>query len=1256
MLDGNRNVVLKFYDPESGKIKLARDSSYAEYSYAEPSYHKLGEIDPDKQIQAEKTDPVTGEKLQLVKAYARGWSFGRHDVESGVDANGNTILETKKSNQVWESDIKPYESYLHDRDLSVGLFYDITGKPKKIDMPVPENVNAELRLILDSKESGEFKKYLEEWADSLSQPIPHLRRVAVDIEVDVPRGQTVESLIGSGSSTITAISFKGDGVDRVLALDPSGETTDCGDFELHSYLDEPAMLRAAFKIIEEFPVILTYNGTNFDLPYLAARANTLEAYGGGRFDVPFEVRKISGSGQATHIVSFRKCVHVDLYQIMDNKAFQVYVFDNKYSKKGLGDVSRAILGRGKIEYDVFAKHPVRDLAKYCYNDSLLTYDLTAHENDMLMNMLVIIARIARMPLDDVARYRVSQWVRSRLYYDHRRSNILIPNRHDLEARSQGVMADAKIKGKKYQGGLVIEPHPGIYFDVMVVDFASLYPSIVKSYNISYETVRCPHEECHSNMLPLTNHWCCTKKYGITSLMIGSLRDLRVQYYKRLSKDDSIPEGLRFQYSAVAQALKVILNASYGVMGADIFPLYFLPAAEATTAIGRHTIQGTIDACKEAGIRVLYGDSVPGDTPITCERNGVRQIVPIQSLIAPSVIHGRQKHAALKVLSDDGFVDVKYSYVHKVRKTGYRIGTRKSYVEVTDDHSLVVGGREVKPHQLKIGDSIDISDQSVFKNDHVLSDDMAWLFGFYLSDGTLGEYVTQRMWKIVKNDKTKLEKAQRIIFKHLGFQTKILNYPSSKKLHTLVSADKSVSTIIEYFKYHCYSSKIKIIPGCVLNGTRRVKTAFMQGLVDGDGHVNKKDKSVVFGQVHKSILAGYISIVRALGYDYSLKFRKDKPNYIGIRIIRNTNDARIRPADTIVLLEPFKIDTYVYDLSTHNEHFRGGLGNVLLHNTDSVFLLAPTDGQIESIISEAREKYRVDLEVDKSYKFCVFSERKKNYYGVLDSGKIDIKGLVGKKSHTPRFVKELFSDVLRELARITCRDDTKPILKRVIGMVRKRINDVRDGKIPLEAMAFTTLLGTQLENYSVLLKTGDVGFIPGTAPGKHPLKNVFDPDAKCPLDARVYSRVPLHVKAALWTCREPGDVNYTNTREKAVDMLAGSGLKKGDGVSYIKMTDPVVALPLGMFGDASDAGAEWRVPERFRAEMERREPEFGLRTCTVDVEKYVEMVITTLGPLLEPLGVVLKSKHSAKPAKHVPVSKHAAKTDIKTASSLSFFMD
>ena len=47
---------------------------------------------------------------------------------------------------------------------------------------------------------------------------------------------------------------------------------------------------------------------------------------------------------------------------------------------------------------------------------------------------------------------------------------------------------------------------------------------------------------------------------------------------------------------------------YGVMGAEIFPLYFLPAAEATTALGRYIIMDTIEKCKGIQLEVLYGDT------------------------------------------------------------------------------------------------------------------------------------------------------------------------------------------------------------------------------------------------------------------------------------------------------------------------------------------------------------------------------------------------------------------------------------------------------------------------------------------------------------------------------------------------------------------------------------------------------------------------------------------------------------------------
>tara|TARA_B100001964_G_scaffold30152_1_gene31035 strand:+ start:72 stop:1061 length:990 start_codon:yes stop_codon:yes gene_type:complete len=110
------------------------------------------------------------------------------------------------------------------------------------------------------------------------------------------------------------------------------------------------------------------------------------------------------------------------------------------------------------------------------------------------------------------------------------------------------------------------------------------------------------------MIPETKHWACSKRRGLTSNIIGSLRDIRVDHYKPLSKKLSLTKEERELAKVVSQALKVILNASYGVMGAEIYPLYYLPAADATAALGRYSITHTIEKCEELKINVIYGDT------------------------------------------------------------------------------------------------------------------------------------------------------------------------------------------------------------------------------------------------------------------------------------------------------------------------------------------------------------------------------------------------------------------------------------------------------------------------------------------------------------------------------------------------------------------------------------------------------------------------------------------------------------------------
>ena len=600
-------VMLKFYEPKSQTLKLWYDNTgHKPYCYSK--------LDPEElKFLSSRTDVL---KLESVK---------REDLlkDRMIDVTKITVTDplaiggtqTDKSirniMETWESDIKYYENYLYDKLLIVGRYYTIEdGNLKEYSYPIPDEVQLALKGLLFDKvtnigmiDTKEFQNHISEWANLLNQPVPNIRRITFDIEVESETGRIPDAKIAD--KKITAIGFcASDDFKAVFVLKRAERQM--GDAEIPkdvkvTFYDEDReadMLRDAFKILENYPFVITFNGDEFDMPFMYNRAE--------RLGVPLkEIPLIMMRDSAT----LKKGVHIDLYRTFSNRSFQIYAFSHKYNDFSLNSVCEGLIEESKTEYDGELEDlSLYELANYCFNDARITQKLTSFNNDLLMNLLVVITRIGRMPIDDISRMGVSQWIRSLFYYEHRKHNFLIPRREELDLKSGTASTEAVIKDKKYRGGLVVEPTEGIHFNVSVMDFASLYPSIIKVRNLSYETVRCTHDECKKNMIPGTTHWVCTKKNGLTATLIGSLRDLRVNYYKSLSKNPSLSADQKQLYTVVSQALKVILNASYGVMGAEIFPLYCLPVAEATTAVGRFTILETIEKCKSVGIEVLYGDT------------------------------------------------------------------------------------------------------------------------------------------------------------------------------------------------------------------------------------------------------------------------------------------------------------------------------------------------------------------------------------------------------------------------------------------------------------------------------------------------------------------------------------------------------------------------------------------------------------------------------------------------------------------------
>ncbi len=602
-----KSAVLKFYEPKSQKILLWTDNTgHKPYCYSKLDPEDLKFLSDRKDVlrleKTEKQDLIKDRTINVTKIIvADPLAIGGTQTDKSI----RNIIET------WESDIKYYENYLYDSSLIVGRYYQITnGKLEPFGYEIPDEVQLALKGLLWDKvtsigiiDSKEFQNHISDWANLLNQPIPKIKRISFDIEVESEPGRIPDPKVAD--KRITAIGFAGsDGLKEVFALKKKdkqlGTNEAASDVKVVFYEEdkEKDMIKDAFKILTDYPFVITFNGDEFDMPYIYNRAERL---GIESKDIPLIMMRDSAT--------LKHGVHIDLYRTFSNRSFQIYAFSHKYTDFSLNSITVGLLNESKLDYggelDDLSLH---ELASYCYNDARLTYMLTSFNNDLLMDLLVVITRIARMPIDDISRLGVSQWIRSLFYFEHRKHNFLIPRRDELDLKSTAASTEAIIKDKKYRGGLVVEPQAGIHFNVSVMDFASLYPSIIKVRNLSYETVRCPHEECKKNTIPETTHWVCTRKNGLTALLIGSLRDLRVNYYKSLARNTALAEDQRQLYTVVSQALKVILNASYGVMGAEIFPLYCLPVAEATTAVGRYTILQTIEKCKSVGIEVLYGDT------------------------------------------------------------------------------------------------------------------------------------------------------------------------------------------------------------------------------------------------------------------------------------------------------------------------------------------------------------------------------------------------------------------------------------------------------------------------------------------------------------------------------------------------------------------------------------------------------------------------------------------------------------------------
>jgi DNA polymerase I len=366
---------------------------------------------------------------------------------------------------------------------------------------------------------------------------------------------------------------------------------------VHICTDEKEMIEKFCKLIKEknIEILFGYNTSQFDLPYLKERAAALKTtLSLGRDGSSFRLHR---RGLITK-AKITGRIHMDLFHVIRFlatigalKTFQ-YTLTETYSEI-TGKRKKTI---PKLEIWKYWDDESRrgELAEYSLDDAVALKEMA----QQLLPMELEISKLSKVPLFDICGSSTGTIVEQLLMNRAHWENMVVPNQPKEEEIAARAASPAV-------GAFVKMPEPGIYDNLVVFDFRSLYPSIIISHNIDPFTLNCSC--CKDAFVSPVGHRFCKKKKGLIPTVLDELLQKRAEI-KREMKSLKPGTDEYIQLDARQQALKITANSFYGYLLYPRSRWYSKEAGESTTAWGRHYIQETMRKAEEAGFKVLYGDT------------------------------------------------------------------------------------------------------------------------------------------------------------------------------------------------------------------------------------------------------------------------------------------------------------------------------------------------------------------------------------------------------------------------------------------------------------------------------------------------------------------------------------------------------------------------------------------------------------------------------------------------------------------------
>lgn len=486
--------------------------------------------------------------------------------------------------------------------------------------------------------------------------------------------------------------------------------------------------------------------------------------------------------------------------------------------------------------------------------------------------------------------------------------------------------------------------------------------------------------------------------------------------------------------------------------------------------------------------VIYGDSVMPYTPITLKINDKISVQRFDEIdyewfsyenFKINDINRTHKEQCIPyncyVWTHKGWSKIKRFIRHKTIKKIYRIITNTGIVDVTEDHSLLdIEGDILKPKHCYINQELlhsePIYDITYIKNNYgdyknILQ---SYLYGVFLMHGLCINNNNKYTWYINSKNIELLDICKKYLESIEIIKFKIINYTLQIDYSDI--DNNTFNNKIFYDKYiiNCYQNNTKNIPNYLLNSEYKIIKSYINGVM-----FNNKTHLIEIKKNHSKIQK-LIVLIQKLRYTFKIIIIDNK-NYLNITKIDLNNKYLFNDNNIIINKNVLykKYDGYVYDIETEYGVFHGGIGNIILKNTDSIFCKFPLKDDIgNSIYGKDALPYAIEIgrHVEKNivsimpspqqlnyektlYPFILFS--KKRYVGNLYENDINhfkqkSMGIVLKRRDNAQIVKKIYGGIIDILL-------NKQDLEESIEFLLEELEDLVNGKTPLDDLIISKTL-------------------------------------------------------------------------------------------------------------------------------------------------------------------------------------------------------